>query len=370
MEQNGCIDCCACGLCELVCPKDAIIRKEGKRKSELFLKGSNCIGCGICDSYCPLKKDMFHKKQNRFYKALSNDEKTLTQSASGGIAQELSKFVISQHGVVYGAAWNPLSQSVEHLRADSETALKGFRGSKYVHSIITPGTYREVNNSLAKSKVLFIGTPCQVAAIRSYTHDSPNLYTIDLICHGVPSPEMLGEHLRYITNSPVRAISFRNRATFRLRVDDGEAVYKSPWEEDSYYALYMLFASLREYCYKCKFARNERVGDITVGDYIEDGKGYSCIVVNTDRGYKLFNQITPFIESDELDIQLLNNNHAFNRPTAKHPNTERFTKLYEQFDLETAYKKAFRSFIIKRKIRTILGDRIYDFVKGFISQKG
>ena len=368
MEIGHAIDCCGCGLCEALCPQSCITRMPAERKSEVFVKGENCIQCGLCDKVCPLKKDLYHERQDSFYRAESIDGATLKKSASGGVAHEIAKAMIESGGIVYGAAWDADNQWVEHCRANSQEELIAFQGSKYVQSIISQETYKSIKRDLKNNIVLFIGTPCEVAAVRSYTNDASNLISIDLVCHGVPSPEMFADQLKAITDRPVKAISFRDRLKFRLRVDDGRKVYESPWEDNPYYSLYMHFASLREYCYKCKYACNTRVGDITVGDFTENGKGYSCVVVSTDKGKEWFERINVKLITEVKSLELLKGNQAFNQPTAKHPNTDKFTELYKVEGLENAYRKVFIQFRAKREIKKLLGDNVYRRIKTLVGK--
>ena len=363
MEQGYTVDCCGCGLCEALCPHNCIERIPAERKSEVFVKGENCIQCGLCDRVCPLKNDLFHDRQETFYKAESTDNTILQKSASGGIAHELAVAVIESGGIVYGAAWSTTNKQVEHCRAQKLEDLSAFQGSKYVQSIISSETYKSISKDVKEKTVLFIGTPCEVAAVRSYTKDANNLICVDLICHGVPSPEMLADQLRQITKRPIKYVSFRDRLNFRLRIDDGQNVYECPWEDNPYYSLYMHFASLREYCYRCKFACNNRVGDITVGDFTENGEGYSCVVVSTDKGRDWFNRVEGQLTLEIKPLDLLRENHAFNKPTTKHINTDRFSELYKSQGLEKAYRKTFAGFIVKRQAKKLLGNRLYSVVK-------
>ena len=363
MESGHIEDCCGCGLCEALCPQNCIEHIPAERKSEVFIKGENCIQCGLCDRVCPLKNDLFHERQEKFYKAESANFVTLKRSSSGGIAHELAVAVIESGGIVYGAAWSAINQRVEHCRAQDLESLSAFQGSKYVQSIITKDTYKSILIDVQEKTVLFIGTPCEVAAVRRYTKDADNLICIDLICHGVPSPEMFTDQLKHITDSSIKSVSFRDRLSFRLRIDDGQKVYESSWEDNPYYSLYMHFASLREYCYRCKFACETRVGDITVGDYTENGKGYSCVVLSTDKGEEWFGHIIEKLITEVKPMELLRGNHSFNQPTIKHKNTDRFSELYKNEGLERAYRKTFASFNMKRKAKKLLGNRFYTGVK-------
>lgn len=362
-------DCCGCGACLAICPVKAIHMEEKERGAIYYKIGDGCINCGKCKSVCPIENNLFHSEQSIFYRAVTKQKEVLRKSSSGGIAFELASMVIHEGGVVYGAGWSSKEQLVQHMRIDSLKQLSKLQGSKYVQSRINEFVYHDICEDIKSKKVLVIGCPCQIAAIRRYTKDNPNLMCIDLICHGVPSSKLLRDQLKLIVKEPIKSISFREGLKFRLDLQSACGAYSLEGLDNPYYSLYLHFASLRESCYKCKYASRNRVGDITLGDYVENNNGFSCIISNTKKGDKMIEKIRVVIELEERDTQLLNENHAYNMPTKKNPKTDKFTNLYNKHGLLYAYYMSFPIFVLKRMIRRILGEHIYTSMRDKASDK-
>lgn len=359
VNYNARMNCCGCGACLAVCPVNSIYAVVKERGTIYYEINDNCIGCGKCKKVCPIEDDLFYPDQKRFYKAITKKKDVLQSSSSGGIAYELSANVIRKGGVVYGAGWNYDEQLVQHIRIDSVEQLSVLQGSKYVQSRISESTYKNICNDLKEKKVLVIGCPCQIAAIRKLTKDSHNLICVDIICHGVPSSKLLNEQLKSITNERVESISFRDGLNFRLAVESKNYSYRSNGLDNPYYSLYLQFVTLRESCYKCKYATRRRVGDITLGDYVESNSRFSCVVFSTQKGSELLLSIQDAIKYEESNAMELNKNHAFNKPTERNIKTDKFTKLYEIYGLQNAYYRCFSFFVFKRFLRKIMGEHLY-----------
>lgn len=196
--------------------------------------------------------------------------------------------------------------------------LPKMQGSKYVHSIIKDDIYSDIANTVKSQKVLFIGTPCQVSAVRNLTRNSSNLICIDLICHGVPSPELWKKQLKKLKLSVIESVSFRRGTEFILDLKDSTGkVYTKEGYDNPYYSLFLNFASLRESCYSCNYAQRMRVGDLTIGDYEEGGKGFSCVLANSKVGRSMIKETAHLINYEVRDAHLLTENIALNHPTPK-----------------------------------------------------
>ena len=361
-------NCTGCRACVAVCPVNAIVEKKGGRLESIYEIGASCINCGRCKSVCPIDKDFYNLKADSFYCLSSKDEQAKLKSSSGGAAYQFSVSIIKAGGIVYGAGWNVDKQRVEHMRIDCLEKLSSIQGSKYVQSWIDKEIYISIQQDLKTRLVLFTGTPCQIAAVRSYTRDSENLMTVDLICHGVPSPDFLDEQLHEITNSKVEKISFRKGLDFSLFLTSNGKDYYENGYDNPFYSLFLNFAFLRENCYQCKYACQTRVGDITVGDFEEDGKGYSCVVINSKKGERLFATCQECLEFKKYPIDILSTNHAFNKPTVKHKKTDVFTQDYKKMGLVRAYNKCFRILRIKRMIKRLVGESTYNTIKGMLGR--
>lgn len=358
--------CSGCGLCYIICPQNAIYKIEDERGFYKYeCNHQKCIKCGLCIKKCPSNNTLLHEKQNTFYVVDFPNNK---RSSSGGICYALAAKYLSLGDVVYGAAWNVEKQAVTHIRVDTLNDLKRIQGSKYVQSEVSKKLLMNIKKDLKEKKVLFFGCPCQVAELRSFTNDNENLMCVDLVCHGVNSPKMLSDQIKLITVDKVKDLSFRDGLNFRFKIRTNQKSFEKNSYDVPYYSLYLQFASLKESCYKCKYACDTRVGDITVGDYVENNIGMSMVVVNTHKGYSLFKKLDGYLYFDKKNISLAYKNHAFTRPTDKNSLTDRFTINYKRYGLKKAYYITFYKFAIKRMLKKIFGDKYYEKIKGILKR--
>lgn len=352
--------CCGCGSCLAICPTNAIHTERGLRGESVYTAGSECVNCGKCTKVCPVIKSKFNKESNIFYKSIVENRKVLEKSSSGGVAYEMARKIITEGGVVYAAIWNQEDQRVEHKKIDSLNDLPLIQGSKYIHSSISRFVYLDLLKEIKKRRVLFIGCPCQVSAIKNLVGTNKNLICIDLICHGVPSVEMWENQIKLLKMDSLESISFRRGTDFFLDLKDIKGkVYTKNGYDNPYYSLYLSFSSLRENCYSCFYARRQRVGDLTIGDFTENGQGYSCVLANNSLGEKLIDQTRGRINYEERNIDLLNENAALNHPTYKNNRVDKFTKKYNKYGLIYAYYSTFYFLVLKRAFRRVLGDKVY-----------
>ena len=300
--------CSGCGLCVQVCPKNCLgmeTNPEGFLFPEIDMAA--CIDCGICLRSCPMvhTDDMLHNEYAGAYAAALKDKELLQDSTSGGVFSALANLTLSRGGVVYGAVMDDDLQ-VRHQAAHSPEDVAKMRGSKYVQSDIND-IYQPIKEDLLQGKeVLFTGTPCQVAAVARWTKDcSGTLTTVDLVCHGVPSPGLFCQHIQWLgekLGSPVVHLNFRSKANgywglFKERIHTMVACVDKLAVSDPYYAAFLRCETFREACYNCPFSCASRVSDITICDYWGIEKehpgfashgGVSGVLVNTDKANALY----------------------------------------------------------------------------------
>lgn len=308
-------NCCGCGACAQRCPKQCITMKEDL---EGFLYPnidlSKCIDCKLCEKVCPIINPNEKKQPLEIYATINPDEKIRKQSSSGGIFSLFATRIIQENGVVFGARFDE-NWEVKHDYTETIEGLTAFRSSKYVQSRIG-NTYQKAE-SLLKSgrKVLFSGTPCQIAGLKRYLKkDYDNLITVDFICHGVPSPKIWRHYLKVTCNKLARnenyeinAISFRNKNkgwknfSFYLSMKaDGKGCKElcEPAGDNAYIKGFLNDLYLRPSCHYCPVKSGKSGSDITVADYwgvhkqhpeLDDNKGVSLAFYNTPKGcsYKL-----------------------------------------------------------------------------------
>lgn len=328
-------ECCGCGACAGICPKHAITMvHDGDGFAIPHVHPDACIQCGICYNKCPQKskKEEISFEQKGYAARMKNTD-ALKKSASGGIFYQAATEILSRGGAVYGAALLE-DMSVKHIRVAEPSRLSMLQGSKYVQSEAYH-CYPDVLKDLAEGmQVLFSGTPCQVAGLQAFLRkDYPNLYTMDLICHGVPSQKLWHKALVYEgRKSPVVSYEFRNKEKRGWDVNikqshaNGKAVYRSG-KLDVFVKAFLDGDIYRECCYGCNYASLNRVADLTVGDFWGIEKelpkfhaydGVSCVIVNSQRGESLFAAMEKELVCEGVALrQIVRHNHNLVAPTRR-----------------------------------------------------
>ena len=298
--------CSGCGACDQKCPKNAI---KMQPDSEGFLYPiidfEKCINCGICRNICPVaNKYKETQKEPTAYAAVNLNENIRKNSSSGGMFTYFAEKIIAENGVVFGAGYDE-NMDVVHKYCETVDGLQELRGSKYVQSRIG-NSYKIAKNFLENGrKVLFTGTACQIGGLFAYLgKEYENLYTIDFICHGVPSPKIWESYVKErekVAQSKVKSVSFRDKTegwqTYSMKfVFENGKEYRQLSGNDMFLKGFIQNLYLRPACSECSFKQLHRQSDITMADFwgvekmfpeYDDKKGTSLILVHTDKGNRL-----------------------------------------------------------------------------------
>ncbi len=370
--------CTGCTACFNVCPQGAITMahdEEGFMFSSIDEK--KCIDCMACVKVCPVRMPVPRSYPFKCSAAVLKDKENLKCSASGGIATAMSETFINKGGVVYGCSGMDI-KDIHHVRISSLSKVCELRGSKYVQSRLD-NIYKKVKDDLSNGvKVLFIGTPCQVAGLKSFLKkEFDSLFTVDLVCHGVPSQQLLNDNIGlYQTNHKnLSNVHFRIKTVRRAirslspkiefglgytEVGDDKSVFV-PYYKDLYMYGFLRGLFFRESCYSCSYANPCRVSDLTIGDFwglpfnskFQIGNGVSLILINTLKGEQFYNTIDTVDREEHSVMDAIRGNGQLQFPSQKNAKYSLFKKLYMKCGFEKAAKKCLKSLYFKEKYSNI-----------------
>lgn len=366
--------CTGCGACAFKCPKGCITMKENKTGIVLpQIDKSSCVECHACEKVCPVLNEAQSHKSQKAYAAWSLDDEERRTSASGGVAAEMYKLAVENGFKIIGAVQQD-DFSVKHEIAASKDAIVQFKNSKYVFSSaydVFPIVKEAVRN---KQKVMFIGLPCQVAAMRKLFGNADELLLVEVVCHGTTPVSYLRQHIDMLnrkTGNVTKQMSFRDpytytyTFTFTLYNTDNQLFYaKRTKDGDTYQFGYHRAVSYRENCYHCRFAKPERNADITIADYhglglvkpaVYDAKKVSLILINNEKGrdfvdsliaeQRIFAEERPLEEPFKGEAQL------------RHPSLKsKYRKMFEE-DIEK-YDGDFEKAIVRAQNKKVRNEYI------------
>ena len=348
--------CNGCMLCANVCPKNCIEVIDEIKRFNAIINENECINCKLCCKVCPNQSQVIRLKPIEWKQGWAVRE-IRKHSSSGGAAYAIMKSFIQSGGYVASCLFKEGQFGFE-ITNDIEVA-KRFAGSKYVKTNPT-GIYKKVKAQLKTDKVLFIGLPCQVAALKNFVKDQNKLYTIDLICHGTPSVKLLGQYL----NEEGYNLKELSDIKFRTKIDMGfcidEYKIKRSRVMNCYLCSFLESINYTENCYSCQFASLERVSDLTLGDswgteYKEQEKnGVSLLLAQTEKGKELIS--ISGMELMDVDIdKAIKNNYQLIRPSIMSPKRKKFFRgIEEGISYKLATFKVLPVLLIKQKIKRIL----------------
>lgn len=369
-------ECTQCFTCVAVCPQNCITMVPSEAGfSKPAIDRNKCIECGLCMKSCHQKGYSPYLQRaipQNVYASWSKDNKIRQSSSSGGIFSVFASYILKREGVVFGASFVE-GLHLRHVAVADVSELKKLRGSKYLQSDLS-GCYEEVKGYLQLDKyVLFTGTPCQIAGLYAFLKkDYAKLYTCDVICHGVPSQAAFDLYCEKINLSLSNCVDFEFRYLkgwgFQLSYNDISIPVSDCYYMNAFSKGYMFMES----CYKCPYAKLERISDITMADFWGIGtkqlfrystsKGVSMLLVNTKKGKELLNNCSNelFLEERSVEEAVSGNfnlTHSSIRPEERNCYFSDSLVLSKQ-ELVNKYglQPSIRDYLrpIKRKIQSLL----------------
>lgn len=333
--------CTGCTACMNICPKKAITMQQNDEGFFYpFIDDSLCVKCGKCKLACPINKfDFLNDELPKCYAVMASDE-LRKDSSSGAFFPVLANFILEKNGLVVGAAFDE-NMVLKHTIISDSKYLYKLKGSKYLQSQLSE-TFSTIKNTLAQNKkVLFVGTPCQVAGLKKFLSKKyDNLISIDLICHGVPSQKVFDNYLQSeFPNQKVINTNFRDKkngwgSNYYTTTTTKTTVRTLTDEDDSFLQAFFSNVSLRKCCYDCNYAKMPRVGDFTIGDFwgvpkeMNDNKGTSVVFLNNHKAKEVWKEIkSRFKKVKEYSANIpIKIQPQLNRSVSKHPAREDFFK--------------------------------------------
>lgn len=343
-----------------ICPKNAITINDELTSLNAVIDTEKCISCNACHKVCQNNNNVKLNAPVSWNEGWINSADLRAESSSGGVAKALTLAFIKGGGYVCSCVYENGDFTFKIINDEKSADL--FTGSKYVKS--NPrGIYKQIKGLLKENKVLFIGLPCQVAALKFFVGEGlqENLYTVDLICHGTPSVKILWQFLREnkVDLSAVEKIDFRAKAKFAVAENRRFLVTRGCL--DRYTIAFLNMLSYTDNCYECKYARLERTSDITIGDSwgsrIGDNemkKGVSLILSSTEKGNELLGKSDLVL--NEVDLQnAIAHNHQLQSPSVAPKSRTKFFKLIKGgTSVKTAVFRSLPKACAKQKVKAIL----------------
>lgn len=301
-------------MCAYLCPKDAIsMEKDTKGFYYPKIDITHCVDCGMCVSVCPIgREELFLNNKSNKCLAVKNKDEIRYLSSSGGIYTAITDTILEKNGLCVGVKYDENFQPIFSI-AETELERDEHRGSKYIQPVISTNTLSEIEKLVKLGKYILIsGSPCMIAGIKSLFKlrrlDVERVVFVDIVCHGVPSPQMWRDYLDVLEkkyDSKVISYSFRDKTKgwrgYHIRVQfENGLVVEDTDEVNSFVSLFKENLSLRDSCHKCPYTSFSRCGDITIGDFwgieridpeFSDNTGISMVFTNSTKGIDIINTI-------------------------------------------------------------------------------
>ena len=357
-------ECVGCEACRTICPKGAITMVNDDCGFRMpFVNRDLCVNCGKCLKTCPVENHSFNEGDKQVYALMLKDKNSKYNSSSGGAFYWIASDFLRREGIVYGAAFDASTKSVQHIRVDTVAELRRLQNSKYVQSRIGE-SYHDARCDLeAGRSVLFSGTPCQIAGLYSFLGKQyPELYTCDIMCYGVPSPLVLTKYLEEVTKSDIEYLNMREKSfgwkDYSMLIKCADGQYRKKKTADLFHLGFQTHLFYRECCYTCKFRKTDRVGDFTLGDFwgfkesfkkdsmINDDTGISFFMINNKKAVSLFERLDQSqVICEKRDLAENIRNYGFNKSMDISDNRATF---FENLKIHS-YSEAITPFLVKRE---------------------
>lgn len=392
--------CTGCGACASICPKHCIemVKDDfGYVYPEIRTKDS-CVSCGLCDVVCPVIHPVMIKDRVKplSFAAIHRDYEEWNRSASGGAFPAICRAWGDDETYVCGVRYSECGVA-EHVIVKGVGGIKQFQKSKYVQSY-TGTCFGQIKEILkGGGRVIFSGTPCQVAGLRSYLREEyDNLFCVDLICQGVGAPRVLSKYIRELSEKykeeiidfgfryKRKIVLFRNSSIgrmeeylCRLQFADGKDILVN---HDLYNASFIQHLHCKDSCLRCPFKNLERIGDITIGDFknrvmtfprSKDIRTMSAVLVNTRKGLEILGDIKNYMEVFPVSMDVLTKNIVpLTKNVKENPNRKLFmADFLEGKQVVPAMKKYLRYPGLLMRVWGVLPEQVRYYVKSRILKK-
>ena len=364
--------CCGCSACASICPKHCISMQED-REGFLYpiVDENQCVDCGECERVCHELHPYGERSPIKVLAAVNTDEDVRMRSSSGGVFYSLAERAISKGGVVFGARFDENWQVVIDYSETLE-GVKAFMGSKYVQARIETA-YTDTKRFLQEGrKVLFSGTPCQIASLHHFLKKGyDNLTTVDVICHGVPSPKVWRKYINEICGSQaaITSVNFRDKTNgwsdynvcVRYKSENVVKELQTKATKDVFMRGFLADFTTRPSCYACKAKKGRSHSDITLGDFwgidnvfpdMNDERGTSVVVIHTEKGRKSVEGLG--IKTKETSLDMLKQyNPSYIRSAPRHPKRDTFFAHIEKEKLTKVIDDCTKP-TVKQRIKSLL----------------
>lgn len=367
-------NCYGCRNCENICPVNAIKMIENQEGFLIpIIDKEKCINCGACDKKCPYLnyKEYGNLQEKTWYGAYHKQKNEREKSTSGAIFPAIANYFFNNNGMVVGCIWDENMKPI-HVAATTEKEMQKMRGSKYVQSDLQD-IVKVIKNEINNRKILFVGTPCQVAAVKAFIGENENLYTCGLICEGVPSNKVWQKYKKSLEKrykSKMIYASFRNK---EISWDSPLAFYKfandkeiknMSYNADKYVVGFLEGLYHRCSCNNCQYKGNGHNEDIIIGDLWgaskiqkekSEDKGISLVIINSNKGNQLFNNIQNelFFETIDKD-NAVRHNKLLMKPIDKHKNRDKFFSNLDKISFSRNVKTNLNRKMYKGNIKNLL----------------